>query len=111
MNLPSENATAPRERKRMSHEETRVALLEAIARLRCGNPQRVDRGTGITVSSVAREADVHRTTIHNHHTDIVVHIIISHDSTTIIIVTNFIWQCHYQDHRQQRKNQPKRPRR
>ena len=74
MNLPSENATAPRERKRMSHEETRAALLEAIARLRCGNPQRVDRGTGITVSSVAREADVHRTTIHNHHTDIVVQI-------------------------------------
>jgi len=75
MNLPRENATALSERKRRSHEETRAALLEAIARLRSGNPQRVDRdNTRITVSSVAREADVHRTTIHNHHTDIVVQI-------------------------------------
>jgi AcrR family transcriptional regulator len=73
MNLPRENATAPRKRKRISHEETRAALLEAIARLRSGNP-RVDRGTGITVSSVAREAGVHRTTIHNHHADIVAQI-------------------------------------
>ena len=73
MNLPRENATAPRKRKRSSHEETRAALLEAIARLRSGNP-RVDRGTGITVSSVAREAGVHRTTIHNHHADIVAQI-------------------------------------
>lgn len=74
MNLPRENATAPRKRKRSSHEETRAALLEAIARLRSGNPQQVDRGTGITVSSVAREAGVHRTTIHNHHADIVAQI-------------------------------------
>jgi chromosome segregation ATPase len=58
----------------MSHEETRAALLEAIARLRRGNPQRVDRGTRITVSSVAREAGVHRTMLHNHHADIVTQI-------------------------------------
>jgi AcrR family transcriptional regulator len=74
MNLPSENATAPREHKRRSHDETRAVLLEAIERLRSGNPQRVERGTRITVSSVAREAGVHRTTLHNHHADIVAQI-------------------------------------
>ena len=74
MNVRRENATALRERKRKSHEETRAALLEAIARLRSGNPQRVDRDTRITVSSVAREAGVHRTTLHNHHADIVAQI-------------------------------------
>jgi len=74
MNLPRENTTAPRKRKRSSHEETRTALLEAIARLRGANPQRVDRGTAITVSSVAREAGVHRTRICNHHADIVAQI-------------------------------------
>ena len=74
MNHPSENATVPREHKRRSHEETRAVLLEAIARLRSGNPQRVDQGTPITVSSVAREAGVHRTMLHNHHADIVTQI-------------------------------------
>lgn len=74
MNLPRENATVPSERKKSSHEETRAALLEAIARLRSGDPQRVDRGTRITVSSVAREAGIHRTTLYNHHADIVAQI-------------------------------------
>ncbi len=67
-------ATVPREHKRRSHEETHALLLEAIARLRSGNPQRVDQGTPITVSSVAREAGVHRTLLHNHHGDIVTQI-------------------------------------
>jgi AcrR family transcriptional regulator len=74
MNRHGENATVPREHKRRSHEETRAVLLEAIARLRNGNPQRVDQGTPITVSSVAREAGVHRTLLHNHHGDIVTQI-------------------------------------
>ena len=74
MNHSSEKVTVPREHKRRSHEETRAVLLEAIARLRNGNPQRVDQGTPITVSSVAREAGVHRTLLHNHHGDIVTQI-------------------------------------
>jgi len=71
MNAPRGNGAPLREYKRNSHQETRAALLEAIAHFRDGDTRRVAPGTKMTVSSVAREADIHRTTLHGYHADIV----------------------------------------
>lgn len=60
--------------KRQSHAETRQALEAALARLRNGKPKVVEPNANITVSSVAREARVHRSTVHNHHPGVVAEI-------------------------------------
>ncbi len=60
--------------KRQSQAETRQALEAALTRLRNGKPKVVEPNANITVSSVAREAGVHRTTVHNHHPGIVAEI-------------------------------------
>ena len=57
--------------KRQSQIDTRHALEAALARLRNGRPKVVEPNTKISISLVAREAGVHRTTVHNYHPDIV----------------------------------------
>ncbi len=53
--------------KNDSQRQTRQELELALARLRNGNPKRVKRGTPITATSVAQEADVNRTTLYRYH--------------------------------------------
>ena len=57
--------------KRQSQTDTRRALEAALARLRNGRPKVVEPNTKISISLVAREASVHRTTVHNYHPGIV----------------------------------------
>lgn len=57
--------------KRQSQTNTRRALEAALARLRNGRPKVVEPNTKISISLVAREAGVHRTTVHNYHPGIV----------------------------------------
>jgi AcrR family transcriptional regulator len=57
--------------KRQSQTDTRRALEAALARLRNGRPKVVEPNTKISISLVAREAGVHRTTVYNYHPGIV----------------------------------------
>jgi len=57
--------------KRQSQTNTRRALEAALARLRNGRPKVVEPNTKISISLVASEAGVHRTTVHNYHPGIV----------------------------------------
>ena len=57
--------------KRQSQTDTRRALEAALARLRNGRPKVVEPNTKISISLVAREAGVHRTTVHNYYPGIV----------------------------------------
>lgn len=57
--------------KRQSQADTRRALEEALARLRNGRPKVVEPNAKISISLVAREAGVHRTTVYNYHPGIV----------------------------------------
>ena len=68
------NREPGRAHKRQSQADTRRALEAALARLRNGKPKVVDPNAKINVSSVAREAGVHRTTVHNYHPGIVTEI-------------------------------------
>ena len=57
--------------KRQSQTETRTALEAALVRLRNGRPKVVEPHAKISISLVAREAGVHRTTVYNYHPGIV----------------------------------------
>ena len=59
------------DQKHQSQIDTRRALDAALARLRNGRPKVVEPNTKISISLVAREAGVHRTTVYNYHPGIV----------------------------------------
>lgn len=60
--------------RQASQRATRLELELALARLQNGNPIRVKRGTRLTPSSVAAEADVDRSTLYRYHEPILTEI-------------------------------------
>lgn len=61
------NSGALRAHKAESQADTRLELEKALARLRNGQPKRVPKGSKINVSTLAKEADVDRSTIYRYH--------------------------------------------
>ena len=65
--LTTGNTEALRSYRDATHTKTRQALELALARLRNGNPRKVEKGARITPVAVAREAGVDRSTLYRFH--------------------------------------------
>ena len=61
------NVEALRSHKAESLKKTRQELELAVRRIVNGNPQRVKKGTPLSPSSVAKEANVERSTLYRYH--------------------------------------------
>lgn len=67
MNQEVGNVNALRSHKAESLKKTRQELELAVRRIVNDNPQRVKKGTVLSPSSVAQEADVERSTLYRYH--------------------------------------------
>jgi len=61
------NSEALRAHKAESQADTRLELEKALARLRNGQPKRVPKVSKINATTLAKEADVDRSTIYRYH--------------------------------------------
>lgn len=81
MNEPRGNPKALKAHKEESQCQTRQDLELALTRLKNGNPQRVIKGSPITAASVAKEADIDRSTLYRFHEPILTAIRKLNDTT------------------------------
>lgn len=81
MNEPRGNPKALKAHKEESQCQTRQDLELALTRLKNGNPQRVIKGSPITAASVAKEADIDRSTLYRFHEPILAAIRKLNDTT------------------------------
>ncbi len=75
------NPDALRTHKAESVKKTRQELELAVRRIVNGNPRRVKKGTSLSPASVAKEADVDRSTLYRYHEPVLSEIRKSNDAT------------------------------